>query len=310
MNVSSNWSRPDSFRGIFPILATCFHPDGRIDYASQERLIDFCIAGGVHGLVALANASEGHLLSDQEKGKLLGFVIEKVGGRVPVVATVNYPSAVVAEEKAREAQDLGAAAIMSLPPFFGRWRAGNAEISRHFEIMDRAVDIPLILQDHVLSDISLTVSDLVGLAGRFEHLAYIKLESGNIIHKARALLAASEGQLAGVFGGNSGIFLPEEVEAGCCGTMPACYMPEVFRKTWDLLESGDMEAAHSWFLPFSRLAAYEKEVANRCVWKALLVERGIIASGAVRKPVPAFADDWQREQLLRVAHRAGLFEQY
>jgi 4-hydroxy-tetrahydrodipicolinate synthase len=87
-------------------------------------------------------------------------------------------------------------------------------------------------------------------------------------------------------------------------------MPEVFRKTWDLLETGDMEAAHSWFLPFSRLAAYEKEVANRCVWKALLVERGIIASGAVREPVPAFADDWQREQLLGVARRAGLFEQY
>ena len=231
---------PHSFRGIFPILATCFHSDGRIDYASQERLIYFCIAGGVHGLVALANASEGHLLSDQEKQTLLGFVIEKVDGRVPVVATVNHPSAVVAEEKALEAQNLGAAAIMSLPPFFGRWRAGNAEISRHFEIMDRAVAIPLILQDHVLSDISLSVSDLVGLAGRFEHLAYIKLESGNIIHNARALLAASEGRLTGVFGGNSGIFLPEEVEAGCCGTMPACYMPEVFRKTWDLLETGDI----------------------------------------------------------------------
>ena len=298
------------FRGIFPILATCFHPNGRIDYASQERLIDFCIAGGVHGLVALANASEGHLLSDREKHDLLSHVLKKVDGRVPVVATINHPSAVVAEQKAREAQKLGAAAIMSLPPFFGRWRAGNAEISRHFEIMNRAVDIPIILQDHVLSDISLSVGDLVALAERFEHLAYVKLESGNIIHKARTLLAAAnEGKLAGVFGGNSGIFLPEEVEAGCCGTMPACYMPEVFRKTWDLLESGNIEEAHTYFAPFSRLTAYEKEVANRCVWKALLVERGIIANGAVREPIPAFADGWQRDQLLRVAGRSGLFVQ-
>ena len=296
-----------SLRGIFPILATCFHADGRIDLASQEHLIEFCIAGGVHGLVTLANASEGHLLSDQEQRDLLAYVIEKVDGRVPVVATVNHPSAVVAEKKAREAQDLGAAAIMSLPPFFGRWRAGTAEIVRHFEILDSAIDIPLILQDHVLSDISLSVGDIVGLAERLQHLAYIKLESGNIIHKARALLAAGGGHLAGVFGGNSGIFLPEEWEAGCCGTMPACYMPEVFRKTWDLLESGDCESALTWFGPFSRLAAYEKEVANRCVWKTLLVERGIIASGAVREPVPAFADDWQRQQLLRVARQAGLF---
>ena len=81
------------FRGIFPILATCFHPNGRIDYASQERLIDFCIAGGVHGLVALANASEGHLLSDREKHDLLSHVLKKIHGRVPVVATINHPSA-------------------------------------------------------------------------------------------------------------------------------------------------------------------------------------------------------------------------
>ena len=104
----------------------------------------------------------------------------------------------------------------------------------------------------------------------------------------------------------SGIFLPEEQEAGCCGTMPACYMPDVFRKTWDLLKANTPEAALAYFTPFSRLAAYEKEVCNRCVWKELLVRRGIIASGTVRDPKPAFADDWQIAQLVRVAEQAGL----
>ena len=74
-------------------------------------------------------------------------------------------------------------------------------------------------------------------------LRYLKLESGNIIHKARALLEAADGNLEGVFGGNSGMFLPEEIEARCIGTMPACYMPEVFRRTWDLLEAGRIEEA-------------------------------------------------------------------
>jgi 4-hydroxy-tetrahydrodipicolinate synthase len=64
--------------------------------------------------------------------------------------------------------------------------------------------------------------------------------------------------LAGVFGGNSGIFLPEEIEAGCCGTMPACYMPDVFRRTWDLIEASQFDEAMDFFAPFSRLAAYEK----------------------------------------------------
>ncbi|HZG58164.1 hypothetical protein, partial [Paenibacillus sp.] len=58
--------------------------------------------------------------------------------------------------------------------------------------------------------------------------------------------------------------------------------------------------------PYSRLAAYEKDVANRCVWKEILVARGVIAGNAVRQPKPSFADDWQLAQLTEVARRAGL----
>jgi len=294
---------------VFPILATCFRADGAIDYDSQSRLIEFCIEGGVHGLVMLANASEGHLLSSEEKRATLEFGLRAVGGRVPVVATVNHPSASVAGEAARHAEGCGAAAVMTLPPFFGRWRAGQDEARRHLAHLDDQVGVPIILQDHVLADIPLPVAFLVAAARELEHLRYLKLESGNIIHKARQLTAASDGVLDGVFGGNSGTFLPEEMEAGCCGTMPACYMPEVFRKTWDLVESGMVHEAVAYFAPFSRLSAYEKDVCNRCVWKALLVRRGVIACGAVREPKPAFADAWQIDQLIGVATRAGLLRE-
>ncbi|HET7897218.1 MAG TPA: hypothetical protein VFL47_06105, partial [Flavisolibacter sp.] len=127
-----------------------------------------------------------------------------------------------------------------------------------------------------------------------------------IINKARKLLAHPKNNLAGVFGGNSGVFLPEEYEAGCCGTMPACYMPAEFRKTWDLLEAGKMKEAVKFFTPFSRLAAYEKDVANRCLWKEILVRKGVIKTATIRRPVPAFFEDWDVNQLLQVAELAGL----
>jgi len=299
-------SRPP-LRGVFPILATCFTPDGAIDEASQVRLIEFCIDGGVHGLVTLANASEGHLLDDDERGRLLDLTLDRVAGRVPIVATVNHPSSEVATRSARAAADRGAAAVMTLPPFFGRWRAGPAEILRHYEALDAALDVPIVVQDHALADIALGVEFLVDLARRFERVSYLKLEAGNIVHKANALVNAAGSHLAGVFGGNSGVFLPEELAAGCCGTMPACYMPDVFRRTWDLIEAGETEAAQGYFAPFSRIAAYEKDVANRCVWKTLLVERGVIESARLREPVPGFAGDLVTGQLTAIARRAGLF---
>ena len=248
------------------------------------------------------------MLSDPEKQDLLSFVLKQIDGRIPLIVTVNHPSSVVACEAAAFAEDLGASAIMTLPPFFGSWRAGLSEIARHFELLDSKLTIPIVLQDHVLSDIQLSTNFMVGLAERFEHLQYIKLESGNIIHKARTFGVAVGHSLAGVFGGNSGIFLPEEVEAGCCGTMPACYMPDAFRKTWDLIEEGKHDEAVRFFSPFSRLATYEKEVSNRCVWKTLLVKRGVIATDTIREPVPAFATDWLRDQLMRVATQAGIFD--
>ena len=293
-------------RGIYAILGTCFHPDESIDFKSQEKLINFCIDKGLHGLVTLANASEGHLMSDAEKKELISFVVKTVNGRIPVVVTVNHPSSYCAAEMTRHAEKEGADAVMCMPPFFGRWRSGLAEIDAYFSALDKAIRIPIILQDHQLSDISLPVDFIAMLSNKLENLKYVKLESGNIIDKARKLLAHPQSGLSGVFGGNSGVFLPEEYQAGCCGTMPACYMPDKFREAWDLLEAGQYDKAVAFFTPFSRLAAYEKDVAGRCLWKEILVRRGVISSATVRGPIPAFFDDWSVGQLLQVATTSGL----
>lgn len=293
-------------RGVFPILATCFREEDAIDYDSQKRLIEYCIAGGVHGLVILANASEGHLLSEAEKADMIRFCLREAADRVPVIVTVNHPSAKVAADMAAYAEQAGAAAVMALPPFFGRWRAGLDEIFAFFRRLNDRLRIPIVVQDHMLTDISMPTAYLLDMAKKLDNVRYIKLESGNIIHKARRIQELNGGELDGVFGGNSGIFMPEEIEAGCIGTMPACYMPDVFRKAWDLIETGREDEAHAYFAPFSRLAAYEKDVSNRCVWKELLVRRGAIEDRRVREPQPGFADDWQFGQLLRVATRAGL----
>jgi len=295
-----------SLRGIYSILGTCFNNDESIDYESQERLINYCIDNGLHGLVTLANASEGHLMSDEEKKNLISFVVKKVDGRIPVVATINHPSSYCAADMAKYAEEAGSDAVMCMPPFFGRWRSGLSEIESFFDVINKAVSIPIIIQDHHLSDISLPVDFLLGLAEKFEHIKYLKLEFGNIIHKARKILSHPKNKFDGVFGGNSGVFLPEEYEAGCCGTMPSCYMPAEFSKTWNLLESGKHKEAVAFFSSFSRLAAYEKDVANRCMWKAILLKKGVIRTTNIRGPVPAFFEDWNITQLLEVAKNSGI----
>lgn len=306
VNHSNSNEKFYPLRGIYPILATCFDPNDEIDYKSQKSLIEFCIDKGVHGLVMLANASEGHLLSEQEKRDLIEFCMKEIDGRIPVVITVNHPSAKIASEMAKYAESKGATAVMCLPPFFGRWRSSLDEIFQYFSIIDEAVTLPIIIQDHALTDISMPIPFLYDLAKKLKNVRYVKLESGNIIHKARKLNELENSPFHGIFGGNSGVFMPEEVEVGCIGTMPACYMPDVFRKTWDMLECGEKKEAVDYFTPFSRLAAYEKDVSNRCIWKEILVQRKVIEHNTVRAPRPGFLDEFQVGQMLGIAKHIGL----
>ncbi|MPW21933.1 dihydrodipicolinate synthase family protein [Paraburkholderia sp. CNPSo 3157] len=73
--------------GIVPVMLTPFHDDGSIDYAGLERLIEWYLEKGSDALFAVAQSSEMQFLSLAERGALARFVVEKVAGRVPVVAS-------------------------------------------------------------------------------------------------------------------------------------------------------------------------------------------------------------------------------
>lgn len=71
--------------GIYPTMLVAYTPEGQIDYPAMEKLIEWYIEKGVHGIFALCQSTEIVYLSLEERLKLGKFVMEKVGGRVPVV---------------------------------------------------------------------------------------------------------------------------------------------------------------------------------------------------------------------------------
>jgi len=68
-------------------MLTPFDERGEIDWRSLERLIEWYLDAGVHGLFAACQSSEIFFLSDRESERLTRFVVERVDGRVPVVAS-------------------------------------------------------------------------------------------------------------------------------------------------------------------------------------------------------------------------------
>ena len=74
-------------KGVFPIVVTPFLEDGRVDYASLDRLIDHLLEEGAHGLGLFGNASEGYALMGDEWIGLLKAIVKQVNGRVPLVVS-------------------------------------------------------------------------------------------------------------------------------------------------------------------------------------------------------------------------------
>src|ERR1700744_15200 len=138
--------------GVVPVVPTIFHDDQSVDLGGTARVVDYLIDAGVDGLCLLANYSEQFSLTDAERDTIARTLLERVAGRLPVIVTTSHYSARVAAARSRAAQDLGAAMVMLMPPFFGATitAAGPAVIEYFTQVTD-AIDIPVMVQDAPLS---------------------------------------------------------------------------------------------------------------------------------------------------------------
>ncbi|TCV95488.1 dihydrodipicolinate synthase family protein [Biostraticola tofi] len=80
------------YTGIWPVMLTPFDCRGEIDWPSLEKLVEWYLAAGVHGLFADCQSSEMFFLSNKESCQLVRRIVEQVDGRVPVVASGHTAS--------------------------------------------------------------------------------------------------------------------------------------------------------------------------------------------------------------------------
>ena len=101
------------------MLATPFHEDESIDSASMANLVDKAISSGCQGMVCLGVTGEVARLTDHERHQVAETVIQRAEG-YPVTVGTTAASTAAAIQHSKNAQDLGAAAVMVSPPTDGQ----------------------------------------------------------------------------------------------------------------------------------------------------------------------------------------------
>jgi 2-keto-3-deoxy-L-arabinonate dehydratase len=287
------------YSGVFPIAPTPFTESGDLDLDGMRRVLDCMIDQGVDGICILANYSEQFLLTDEERGILLRLCMERVAGRVPVIATTSHFSTRIAAERARRAAEAGAAMLMLMPPYHGTGlRADEKGMVEHFAGVAEAAGIPIMVQDAPLSGVTLSVAFLARLAREVPLVRYFKVEVPQAAAKLRALIEAGGEAIEGPFDGEESITLMADLDAGATGTMPSALLPDLIKPVLEHHRAGRRGEAAKAYGRILPLINFENRQCGLRAAKTVMMEGGVIGSDAVRHPL----------EPLHPATRAGLLE--
>lgn len=126
--------------GLVHTPVTPFKADRSIDFETFGKLVDFHLRHGAEALALPMHCGESVSLSDAEQRTLLEFTLARVQGRVPVIAHVSDSGTGIAADRARHAQDLGAAAIVATTPYY--WTPPAGMVLEHFAQIGAAARLP------------------------------------------------------------------------------------------------------------------------------------------------------------------------
>lgn len=219
------------YAGVWPVMLTPFDERGEIDWRSLEKLIEWYVAAGVHGLFAVCQSSEVFFLTDEEAARLARFVVQKADGRLPVVTsghTAAAPSQQV-EQVARLAAS-GADAVILISNRLGAPGDSDAQALERLAWLTERVpaDVDLGLYECPFPTKRLVSDDMVLWCASSGRYTFIKDTSCDLATLRRRVDLARGSRLA-IANANSQTLLAS-LRAGCSGFsgVMANFHPELY----------------------------------------------------------------------------------
>ena len=193
------------FHGCLTALVTPFQKDGRLDEAALRRLVLMQLKGGVSGLVPCGSTGEAATLTHDEYRRVIALTLEESQGAIPVVAGVASNATWKAVELAREAETLGADALLLLAPYYNK--PTQEGLFAHFAAVARGTRLPVILYNIPgRTAINVQPATIARLAVACPNLVAVKEAAGSLDQVSEILCRAPKGFTA--LSGDDSLTLP------------------------------------------------------------------------------------------------------
>ncbi len=229
-------------KGIVPPVATPFTESFEIDIPSLERLIDFQIEAGVHGLFMLGSTSETATLTFAKRVQILETAARKAKGRVPLMAGTMDMATERVIEHAQAAKDAGMDGLVVTAPYY--IRPSQSEIIEHFRAIKAEVGLPIVAYDIPGAVQSKLRRETVLIMADEGTIVGIKDSSGDEANFRGLLIDAQSRPNFSVMTGSE-LIIDGLLMAGATGSVPgiANVDPHGFVKIYDAVQTGDYATA-------------------------------------------------------------------
>ena len=199
------------FAGSYVALVTPFQADGSVDFGKLRELVNWHLAQGTDGIVALGTTGESSTMSHEEDDEVARCIIETVNGQIPVIVGAGSNCTKTQLEKSRKYHDLGADGLLLITPYYNK--ANDEGMYRHFATVADAIDTPVILYN-VPGRTGCAISPACcARLAKHPNIAGIKEASGNISYTAK--IARLLGDDFCMFSGNDDMIVPVMSLGGC-----------------------------------------------------------------------------------------------
>ena len=131
------------FTGMATAIVTPMRTDGSIDYEALGRFVEFQIGSGINGLVVMGTTGENATIEPEDQKKVIAYTVEKVAGRVPVIAGTGTNNTEHVLHNTRNACQVGADAVLVVTPYYNK--ATQNGLVTHFTAVADASTLPVIL---------------------------------------------------------------------------------------------------------------------------------------------------------------------
>ena len=192
------------FTGMATAIVTPMHTDGSIDYEALGRFVEFQIGSGINGLVVMGTTGENATIEPEDQKKVIAYTVEKVAGRVPVIAGTGTNNTEHVLHNTRNACQVEADAILVVTPYYNK--ATQNGLVTHFTAVADESTLPVILYNVPSRTGCNLLPKTVAKLSEHPNIAAIKEATGSLAQMIEIMHLC--GDKIDVYSGEDGLTVP------------------------------------------------------------------------------------------------------